>query len=445
MWDEPDFDQEEDNSKDKKRWVEETDDEWNDHDEDEHDDDGESDGEAHIYPGDYEQSEAFITEDPEIRGDYDSALVSTEWLHDNLDKVIPIDGSWVMPFSNRDLRDEWLQCHIQLIHAKLRPTSVTPFTSLSNAMYHYDFHHPWHGPTCNLSAAQHARFLDIERLRFKHQILPHLLPTTRQFGEAMHKMGIDRDSHIVIYDNSYLFSACRVYWMFKAFGHRNVSILNGGMPKWRAEGRPVFSGLADLETLPKAKAHYECQRYVSLIRTHSQIVENIQLLDHSLKGGEPVDGVEYVLDARTEDRFRGLVPEPRPGLPGGSIMHSLNTPYEDLIHRDPATDAITLRPRDELRAYFKAKGIDLTKPLVTSCGSGVTAAVVYVALRELGAPKVALYDGSWFDYATQIISPMDRDVHEHVFEPPTNPLPENAFELPPGLGPRRPRTKDGRS
>ncbi|KAJ1927394.1 hypothetical protein IWQ60_002981 [Tieghemiomyces parasiticus] len=404
MWDEPDFDQEEDNSKDQKRWGEDTDDEWNDHDEDEHDDDGESDGEVHIYPGDYEQSEAFITEDPEIRGDYDSALVSTEWLHGNLDHVIPIDGSWVMPFSNRDLRDEWLQCHIQ-----------------------------------------HARFLDIERLRFKHQILPHLLPTTRQFGEAMHKMGIDRDSHVVIYDNSYLFSACRVYWMFKAFGHRNVSILNGGMPKWRAEGRPVFSGPADLETLPKAKAHYECKRYVSLIRTHSQIVENIQLLDHSLKGGEPVDGVEYVLDARTEDRFRGLVPEPRPGLPGGSIMHSLNTPYEDLIHRDPATDAITLRPRDELRAYFKAKGIDLTKPLVTSCGSGVTAAVVYVALRELRAPKVALYDGSWFDYATQIISPMDRDVHEHVFEPPTNPLPENAFELPPGLRPRRPRTKDGRS
>ncbi|RKP34935.1 Rhodanese-like domain-containing protein, partial [Dimargaris cristalligena] len=292
-------------------------------------------------------------------------LVSTDWLEANLDKVVPVDGSWVMPFSRRDMRDEWLQNHIK-----------------------------------------HARYLEIESISMRHPILPHLLPSAEDFGKAMDTLGINKDSHVVVYDNSYLFSACRVYWMFKVFGHKNVSVLDGGLAKWVAEKRPTFSGMDDLSRLPKV-ANFE-------LFNQQDLGKNI---DES--------SLEYVLDARAPDRFTGKIPEPRPGVPSGQIPYSINTHFEDLVNRNPDSNAITLKPREELRAYFEQQGVDIQKPLITSCGSGVTAAVIYLALREIGAPRVSLYDGSWLDYASRVESPMWRDYDDFAFDAPTTPLTEN--------------------
>ncbi|KAJ1661161.1 hypothetical protein IWQ61_000031 [Dispira simplex] len=327
-----------------------------------------------------------VTDADEVKSDFDSALCSTEWLEENLDKVIPVDGSWVMPFSRRDLRDEWLQCHLPK-----------------------------------------ARFLDIERLSAKHPILPHPLPSSQMFASAMTSLGISKDSHVVVYDNSYLFSACRVYWMFKVFGHKNVSILNGGLPKWLAEKRPVRSGLQDLSRLPPAKDKYSCMLHTKLVRRYDDIMDNTWAWINAAKDKTDNTGLEYVLDARNSERFQGLIPEPRPGIASGSIPHSVNTFWEDLVDKDKNTGAILLKSRDKLRRYFAKKKIDTTKPLVTSCGSGVTAAVVYVALREIGSPQVALFDGSWLEYAIHHDSPMDRVQPGFIHDPPTRPLKPDAF------------------
>ncbi|KAJ1979813.1 hypothetical protein H4R34_002685 [Dimargaris verticillata] len=345
-----------------------------------------ADEEAEYQFSEFKEKPEDISVNDEARNDFNHILCSTTWLTKNLDKVVVIDGTWVMPFSRRDCREEWLESHIP-----------------------------------------GARFLDIDVLCRPDRILPHMLPSVAQFRRAMTDLGIDNDSHVVIYDNSYLFSACRVYWMFKMFGHKNVQVLDGGLPKWVAEGHPTNSGLRDLLHLPKAKKPYKCKHHSKLVRDHDQVLNNVWATEKAVKENKVDRSLELLLDARGEGRFSGAEPEPRPGVPSGHIPYSINTHYRDLVKHDERTGSVTLKPKEELREYFKHKKVALDRPLVASCGTGVTAAVIYVALREVGAKQVALYDGSWLDYAIHVSSPQGRSQNEVTQDPPDPRTPKIKF------------------
>jgi thiosulfate/3-mercaptopyruvate sulfurtransferase len=275
-----------------------------------------------------------------------SPLVSTAWLAERLGRpnVRIVDGSWHMPGLARDARAEFAQAHI--------PGAV---------------------------------FFDIDAIADARTSLPHMLPSAALFARSVGGLGIGSRDRVVVYDTRGVMSAARVWWTFRAFGHDAVTVLDGGLPRWRAEGRPVESG----EPAPRPR-RFTARLRRRLVRDLAEVRAN--LTRHR----------EQVLDARSRGRFDGTEPEPRAGLRAGHIPGSLNLPYDQLYQADG-----TLLPSDALRRRFEAAGLDLDKPVVASCGSGITASVLALGLSVLGR-DAAVYDGSWTEWGGRADTPVER-------------------------------------
>jgi thiosulfate/3-mercaptopyruvate sulfurtransferase len=272
-------------------------------------------------------------------------LVSTEWLHERLGApdIKIIDATWYLPGDERDPKAEYALAHI--------PGAV---------------------------------FFDIDEIADLSSPLPHMLPPPEKFASRVKKMGLGDGSTIVVYDASGIFSAPRVWWMFRAMGHERVVVLDGGLPKWIAEGRPI-------EDLPPAtQERHFTPRYTS------DLVRDLDQMRKILDGGR-----EQVVDARAAARFTGEAPEPRPGLRGGHMPGALNVPSSTLIAPDG-----TMKSREALRAVFEAAGVEVGRPVVATCGSGISAAIVALALARVGHPRAAVYDGSWAEWGGREDTPV---------------------------------------
>jgi len=221
-----------------------------------------------------------------------------------------------------------------------------------------------------------ARFFDIDDIADDHSPLPHMLPPVEKFVSRIRKMGIGDGHRVVIYDQQGIYSAARAWWMFRVFGHTDVAVLDGGLPKWLAEGRPIED-----EPVEPRERHFTARRNASMVRDVTQMARAVKL------------GDEQIVDARAAERYRGEVAEPRAGLRSGHIPGSKSLPFKDLLNADQ-----TMKDTDALRTAFQGAGIDLAKPVVTTCGSGVTAAVLTLALHRLGHSRNAVYDGSWVEW-----------------------------------------------
>jgi thiosulfate/3-mercaptopyruvate sulfurtransferase len=266
------------------------------------------------------------------------ALVSTAWLADHLDApdIRVVDGSFKLPGATPTAAEDYRERHI--------PGAV---------------------------------FFDIDDIADETNPLPHMLPPAEKFASRMRRLGIGDGHRVIVYDSAGLMSAGRVWWMLRSFGHDDVAILDGGLPKWLAEGRPV----TDEPPMPRER-HFTARLNTLLVRDKRQLAENL------------ATGREQVLDARSRARFEGTAPEPRAGLRGGHIPGSLNLPYDRLV--DPATR--TLLPAEQLEDRFRAAGLRRDRPVVTTCGSGVTACALAFGLHLIGWPDAAVYDGSWSEW-----------------------------------------------
>jgi thiosulfate/3-mercaptopyruvate sulfurtransferase len=264
-------------------------------------------------------------------------LVSTEWLDERLNApdVRILDASTYLPTDGRNGREIYEQEHIP-----------------------------------------GARFFDIDDIADDHSPLPHMLPPVEKFVSRVRRMGIGDGHRVVVYDQQGIYSAARVWWMFRLFGHADVAVLDGGLPKWKAEGRPVTD-----EPVEPRERHFTARRNAAMVRDVTQMARAVKL------------GDEQIVDARAAERFCGEVAEPRKGLRAGHIPGSRSLPFKQLLNDDQ-----TMKDPDALRAEFEAAGVDLTRPVVTTCGSGVTAAVLTLALHRLGHTRNALYDGSWVEW-----------------------------------------------
>jgi len=265
-------------------------------------------------------------------------LVSTEWLAENLSspKLAIVDGSWYLPAQNRDAKAEYLAAHI--------PGAV--------------------------------RF-DIEEISDRSSPLPHMMPSAEQFARQMGELGIGEEMTVVVYDGAGLFSAPRVWWMLRVFGARDVRILDGGLPKWQSEKRPTEAG-------PVTRPHRP-------FRTHfdPDAVADMARVRKALESGSV-----QVIDARPAERFSGAAPEIRPGIPSGHMPGALNAPSSSLLEKG------RLKSPQALERVLDEAGLARDRPVITSCGSGVSAAIISLALDELGRPAQALYDGSWTEWAS---------------------------------------------
>lgn len=263
-------------------------------------------------------------------------FVSTDWLAANLNRpdVAVVDASWYLPAMSRDGRAEYAQSHI--------PGAV-----------HFD----------------------IDSVKDQASHLPHMLPPPEEFAKAAGAMGISEDMTIVVYDGAGLFSAPRVRWTFMVMGARDVRILDGGLPKWKAEGRPTLQGTPTAEP-----------RVFNAI-FNAAAVADLDAVRRALDTRSA-----QVVDARSAARFQGEAPEPRPGLASGHMPGSLNLPHETIVK-----DGRMLAP-EMIRSAFAAAGVDLAKPVITTCGSGVSAAILSLGMEAAGLKPRALYDGSWSEW-----------------------------------------------
>ena len=273
-------------------------------------------------------------------------LVSTDWLERELgaDDLKIIDATAFLPGTGRDARAEYEQAHI--------PGAV---------------------------------FVDIEAVSDSDSPLPHMLPSEAKFASRMQSLGARDGARFVVYDNSPLHSAARVWWMLKAFGAHYVALLDGGLQKWTAEGRPLARGRE-----PHRHGHF------TAFLDGQAVVDKTAV--RSLVGA----GTHEIVDARPAIRFAGSEPEPRPGLASGHIPGSRSLPQGELFNPDNSW-----KQGDALRAAFGTAGVDLAKPMVTSCGSGVTAAVILFGARLLGKSDVQLYDGSWSEWGADPETPKE--------------------------------------
>jgi len=222
-----------------------------------------------------------------------------------------------------------------------------------------------------------AVFFDVDHIADRNDPRPHMFPGAEQFAHDVAALGISSGDTVVVYDSGGWVAAPRVWWMFLAFGHPDVRVLDGGLKKWLREGRPTHSG----QVTPKP-GKFQARLDPSFVRSQQQLVGNLKT--HA----------EQLIDARPRARFAGSVAEPRPGLRPGHIPGSRNVPYAELFDADTGA----MRSLDDLRQAFKGAGVDMAKPIVTTCGSGVSALVVTLALYRLGVRGSALYDGSWSEW-----------------------------------------------
>ena len=225
-----------------------------------------------------------------------------------------------------------------------------------------------------------AVFLDLDEVSDPENELPHTIPTEEYFSKKIGELGIGNDSWVVVYDTTGLFSAARVWWMFRAFGHERVSLLDGGLPKWKAENRPISHGRS--ETKPSQfRAVFNKQMFCDW--------ESVQ--DHAK------DQNSLILDARPSERFSGEVDEPRPGLRSGHIPNSKNLPFMDLLEGSDRR----LLSVDKMKDKFEATSFSADKEIVCSCGSGVTACILALGLHLMGHQQVKIYDGSWTEWGSR--------------------------------------------
>ncbi|WBV42174.1 3-mercaptopyruvate sulfurtransferase [Pseudoroseomonas cervicalis] len=229
-----------------------------------------------------------------------------------------------------------------------------------------------------------ARFFDIDEVADPETNLPHMAPTPGRASRLLGQLGISNNHRVVFYDQKGLFSAARGWWLMRLFGHERAAVLDGGLPKWQAEGRPTEGGAPAPATPQDFWADFVARRLAG-IGDMKRIV---------------ADGSALILDARARGRFDGTAPEPRPGLPSGHMPGACNVPVNELLAPDQ-----TMLPPDRLRAIFAAAGVDGTRPLVTSCGTGVTACVLALGLVQAGLPEPAVYDGSWTEWAARPETP----------------------------------------
>jgi len=221
-----------------------------------------------------------------------------------------------------------------------------------------------------------ARFFDIDEICDQRSDLPHMVPPVEKFMSRMRAMGIGDGHQVVVYDGAGIFSAARIWWMFRLMGKFDIAVLDGGLPKWQAEGHPT----EDLPPMVRDR-HMTVQRQAQMIKDVTQVAAAAKLGDYE------------IIDARPGARFRGEAPEPRAGLRSGHIPNSCSVPFDTLLTPDG-----TMKPTDALRTTFQSAGVDLNKPAITTCGSGVTAAVLSLALERLGHRNHALYDGAWAEW-----------------------------------------------
>lgn len=274
-------------------------------------------------------------------------LVETEWLAARLDApgLVVLDGSMHLPTAKRDAKAEYLEAHIP-----------------------------------------GALYFDINDIADETSSLPHMLPSAAKFASRMKAMGIGDGMRVVVYDSEGLYSAARVWWMFRIMGHDDVAVLNGGLKKWKAESRPLEDGTPP----PRSSRHFTARFHADLVRNADEVKALI---------GSPTT---QIIDARAAARFEGSVPEPRAGLRSGHIPTSRNVPFTTLLNPDG-----TLKSLDGLKKVFADAGVDIDKPVVASCGSGVTAGVVAFALALLGRPDAAVYDGSWTEWGADTSLPIE--------------------------------------
>lgn len=272
-------------------------------------------------------------------------LVSTAWLAGRLDApdIRVLDASWHLPAAERDPRAEYEACHI--------PGAV---------------------------------FFDIDDISDHTSPLPHMLPSAVKFSSRLRRLGLGDGARMVVYDAAGLTSAARAWWMIRAMGHEDVVVVDGGLPKWISEGRPI----SDRPAQPRDR-HFTARGNSDLVREYSQVARALE------------SGREQVVDARPAARFRGEAPEPRPGLRGGHMPGALSLPFPELFAPDG-----TMLPRDKLEEAVSKAGVDLDRPVVATCGSGITACLVALALARLGRWRTAVYDGSWAEWGAKADAPV---------------------------------------
>lgn len=265
-----------------------------------------------------------------------ATLVSTDWLAARLTSpdLRVLDASWHMPDAGRDPLAEYTDAHIP-----------------------------------------GARFVALDDVSDGRSVLPHMAPPIEKFMSRMRRIGVGDGHTVVIYDSAGLFSAARLWWLFKLFGQR-AAVLDGGLPKWVAEGHPVTAATTQIKD-----RHMTAVLHPELMRDVTQVAQTSKL------------GHAQIVDARAAPRFRGDVAEPRPGLRAGHIPGSRNLPFGEVLNGNG-----TMKPADALRELFVAAGVNPARPVVTTCGSGVTAAILNLALTRIGSTDHALYDGSWAEW-----------------------------------------------